>query len=155
MFRPPINRAMRVLDRSFFQKKIPISAARILDNRTISKCRTELQRSKDTLFIERLNNIQSDPTEPNVSLGKKCILLRPEVDDKGDSIERDRINNHVANAHLNIGDKKPWSTKVSELVNANLINVIPYELKIDYDYWTYRKLLATLLSQVFGPDALR
>lgn len=83
MFRPPINRAMRVLDRSFFQKKVPISAARVLDSKTISKCRSELLRSKDTLFVERLSNIQSDPLEPDVKLGKKCILLRPEINDKG------------------------------------------------------------------------
>lgn len=83
MFRPPINRAMRVLDRSFFQKKIPISAARILDNKTISKCRAELQKSKDTLFIERLSNIQPDPVEADAKLGRKCILLRPEIDEQG------------------------------------------------------------------------
>jgi len=83
MFRPPINRAMRVLDRSFFQKRIPLSAARVLDNKNISKCRSELQKSKDSIFIERLSNIQPDPTEPNTKLGKKCILLRPELDDKG------------------------------------------------------------------------
>ncbi|GAB7352774.1 hypothetical protein MBLNU459_g3121t1 [Dothideomycetes sp. NU459] len=119
MFRPPINRAMRVLDRSFFQKKVSVSAARILDNKTISKCRSELQRSKDTLFIERLSNIQPDPLEPDVKLGKKCILLRPEVDGKG--------------------DKHPWSPKVTELAKDNLINVIPYEVKLDYDYWTYHE----------------
>lgn len=83
MFRPPINRAMRVLDRSFFQKKVPISAARVLDSKIISKCRSELLRSKDTLFVERLSNIQSDPLEPDVKLGKKCILLRSEINDKG------------------------------------------------------------------------
>ena len=83
MFRPPVNRAMRVLDRSFFKKTVPVSAARILDNKTISKCRSELQRSKDTLSLERYTVIRPDPLEPDVKLGKKCILLRPQIDDKG------------------------------------------------------------------------
>lgn len=83
MFRPPVNRAMRVLDRSFFKKTVPVSAARILDNKTISKCRSDLQRSKDTLSLERYTVIRPDPLEPDVKLGKKCILLRPQIDDKG------------------------------------------------------------------------
>lgn len=137
MFRPPINRAMRVLDRSFFQKKISLSAARILDNKTISKCRTELQRGKDTLFLERLSNIQTDPTEPDAKAGRKCILLRPEIDDKGRSIVGGLGARYIA--YLRSGQKKPWSAKVTELTEANLISVIPYELQLDYDYWTYRK----------------
>lgn len=83
MFRPPVNRAMRVLDRSFFQKKIPVSAARVVDNKTISKCRSELFRSKDALLLERYQIVRPDPTESDAKAGKKCILLRPQVDDKG------------------------------------------------------------------------
>lgn len=86
MFRPPVNRAMRVLDRSFFQKKVPISAARILDNKNISKCRKELSHSKDALALERYQNVKPDPLEPDVKLGKKCILLRPQIDDKGSDL---------------------------------------------------------------------
>ncbi|KAL1302432.1 hypothetical protein AAFC00_002825 [Neodothiora populina] len=125
MFRPPINRAMRVLDRSFFRKSVPISAARIIDIKTISKLRSELQKSRDILFIDRLSNIQPDPVEENAKLGKKCILLRPQVDDKGEN--------------------KPWSPKVSELEDANLIKVIPYEVQLDYDYWTYHDIASAVL----------
>ncbi|KAI5212504.1 hypothetical protein E4T38_00512 [Aureobasidium subglaciale] len=72
MFRPPVNRAMRVLDRSFFQKKIPISAARVVDNKTISKCRAELFRSKDALLLERYQIVRPDPVESEAKVGKKC-----------------------------------------------------------------------------------
>jgi hypothetical protein len=84
MFRPPVNRAMRVLDRSFFQKKIPVSAARVVDNKTISKCRSELFRSKDVLRLERYQIVRPDPNEADAKAGKKCIVLRPQVDDKGE-----------------------------------------------------------------------
>jgi tRNA (guanine37-N1)-methyltransferase len=84
MFRPPVNRAMRVLDRSFFQKKIPASAARVVDNKTISKCRSDLFRSKDVLRLERYQIVRPDPNEADAKAGKKCILLRPQVDEKGE-----------------------------------------------------------------------
>jgi tRNA (guanine37-N1)-methyltransferase len=28
---------------------------------------------------------------------------------------------------------------VSELEKSNMINIIPYEVDLDYDYWDYRK----------------
>lgn len=125
MFRPPVNRAMRVLDRSFFKKKVPLSAARVLDIKKMSKLRLDLQKSKDILFVDRLSNIQPDPIEENAKLGKKCILLRPEIDDKG--------------------EKKPWSAKVAELTDAELIKVVPYEVNLDYDYWTYHDIASAVL----------
>lgn len=81
MFRPPINRAMKVLDRSFFKKKVSVSAARVLDVKSISKCRLELQRHKDVLSVPRISIIHPDPQDP--SSGRKCILLRPELKDDG------------------------------------------------------------------------
>lgn len=82
MFRPPVNRAMRVLDRSFFQKRIPISAARIEASKDISQCRNILQSSKDVLSIERYQTVQPDPADNGAS-GKRCILLRPQLDAQG------------------------------------------------------------------------
>lgn len=78
MFRPPINRAVRTLDRSFFRKTVLLTAARIFDNKNISKCRSELERSKDALQQDRLGSVHSDPDEGRANTGKKCILLRPE-----------------------------------------------------------------------------
>ncbi|KAH0371883.1 hypothetical protein KCU65_g1616, partial [Aureobasidium melanogenum] len=127
MFRPPVNRAMRVLDRSFFQKKIPASAARVVDNKTISKCRAELFRSNDVLRLERYQIVRPDPDEANAKAGKKCILLRPQVDDKGADY--------------------PWSRTVSELEKSNMINIIPYEVHLDYDYWDYQEIASAVLPQ--------
>ena len=79
MFRPPVNRAMRVLDRSFFQKSIPISAARIRDNKQISKYRAEL--GHDTLRLDRMLIVRHvrDPEGQEA----KALLLRPEVKQDG------------------------------------------------------------------------
>ena len=78
MFRPPINRAMRVLDRSFFQKRVPLAAARITEKKHIAKCRMELEN--DLLKLERVSVVKDDPVEKN----HKALLLRPEI--KSDSM---------------------------------------------------------------------
>ncbi|KAK4905951.1 hypothetical protein LTR28_000682, partial [Elasticomyces elasticus] len=118
MFRPPINRAMRTLDRSFFQKRIPISAARVHDPKNISKCRKELEHSREILQLERLSNVQPDPSERLVKAGGKCVLLRPEV------------------RH---DDVSTWSAKLSDLVRREMVGVVPFDLDLQYDYWTYRE----------------
>lgn len=79
MFTPPINRAMKVLDRSFFQKTVPTSAARIFNPKDISRCRNELDKSRDTLNMNRVQPIRPDPSEERAAKGGKCLILRPEV----------------------------------------------------------------------------
>lgn len=78
MFAPPVNRAMKVLDRSFFQRTIPASAARIFSPKDISRARTDLDRSRD-LLKSRLDTVRSDPDTAHASKGVKCLLLKPEV----------------------------------------------------------------------------
>lgn len=79
MFAPPVNRAMKVLDRSFFQKTVATSAARIFSPKDISPCRNDLEKSNDTLLMPRIQPIRSDPDQERAQKGGKCILLRPEV----------------------------------------------------------------------------
>ena len=64
---------MKVLDRSFFQKKVPLAAARILDKKHIAKLRTEL--GSDLLNLERVSSVKDDPKDQ----GSKALLLRPEI----------------------------------------------------------------------------
>ena len=79
MFRPPVNRAMRALDRSFFQKSVPLSAARIRDNKQISKYRTEL--GCDLLKLDRMQAIRS--VRDSEGHEAKALLLRPGVQPDG------------------------------------------------------------------------
>lgn len=75
MFRPPINRAMRVLDRSFFKKNIPLSAARIFDMKQIPKVRAEL--GQDLLHLDRLQSVQNVEISPGHVA--KALLLRTDI----------------------------------------------------------------------------
>lgn len=77
---PPINRSMRQLDRAFFRKTIPLSAAAIYDNRNISMIRQQLSRSHDVLSRGLCKAVVDDPSVKN----RKCIVLRPEVVDSSE-----------------------------------------------------------------------
>lgn len=81
MFRPPVNRAMRVLDRSFFRKTVPLSAAAVFKKSDISSARNELGKSKDLLMLPRLNAVRE--IRESEDLVRKCLLLREDVKHDG------------------------------------------------------------------------
>ena len=81
MFRPPVNRAMRTLDRSFFRKTVPISAAKIFKHSEISKVRKELSTSLDLLALPRLNSVR-DVQDPDGTT-RKALLLREDLKHDG------------------------------------------------------------------------
>ena len=80
MFRPPVNRAMRVLDRSFFKKTVPISAAAIFKTSDIANVRKELTKSRDMLVLPRLGSIREIKIN---DLVHKCLLLREDIKHDG------------------------------------------------------------------------
>ena len=82
--RPPVNRAMRTLDRSFFKSTLSISAARVFQNQHISQCRAELIKSKDITQLDRLDPIRNvDPLSDFTKSGQKCLLLRSDIKHDG------------------------------------------------------------------------
>ena len=81
MFRPPVNRAMRVLDRSCFQKRVPLSAAKVYDKTQISKLRSEL--GHDVLRLERFQCVQ--PIRGTKGEEHKALLLDPRIKPNGRS----------------------------------------------------------------------
>lgn len=84
LFRPPVVRsAAGVLDRALFSKTISISAARLMNNKIISKCRSQLTKSKEMLLEDRVAPIRSDPDPEFAAKGGKCLLLNPKVKHDG------------------------------------------------------------------------
>ncbi|KAF1839994.1 guanine-N(1)--methyltransferas-like protein [Cucurbitaria berberidis CBS 394.84] len=124
MFAPPINRAMKVLDRSFFQKTIPTSAARIFNSKDISRCRKELTASRETLQNSRLDPVRPDTDQERAQKGGKCLLLRPEV-----------VHN----------DRTTWSPKLRDLEQDGTLGVIPFQLNLDYDYFSYSEITSAII----------
>jgi len=80
LFRPPIIRsASAILDRSLFSKTIPVAAARIFNPKNISRIRSQLEKNRELLKLERITNVQSDPDPTFAARGGKCLLLKPEI----------------------------------------------------------------------------
>ncbi|KAM5434807.1 tRNA(m(1)G37)methyltransferase [Microsporum canis] len=127
MFRPPINRAMRILDRSFFKKTIPLTAATVFEPKNLGRIKDELVKSKDILNAPRLaaiRYVQNPTTEEDKS--KKCILLQEKV---------------------KANDAATWSPTIQQLVEAKSMELNPYDLHLDYDYWLYHDILASILPE--------
>ncbi|KAL6720775.1 tRNA(m(1)G37)methyltransferase [Lecanora helva] len=122
MFRPPVNRTMRKLDRPFFKKTIPTSAARVIEKREIARCRKVL--GHDLLKLDRMQAIKTVPGPQGEET--KALLLRPEIKPE---------------------DQATWSSRLVELVRSSQVEVIPYDLAIDYDYWTYYDIISSILPE--------
>ncbi|KAK0946592.1 tRNA(m(1)G37)methyltransferase [Friedmanniomyces endolithicus] len=142
MFRAPIHRGMRTLDRSKFKKTASLNAARVFDNKNISKLRSALERSKDALQQDRLGSVHADPDLERAKAGKKCILLRPGVASSRNSPDdANATDGHGAQ------NAKPYSPTLMELVQQQLIEIVPFSLQLDYAYWTYHDIITAILPE--------
>lgn len=81
MFRPPVNRTMRTLDRAFFRKVVPLSAAKVFQHSDISRLRNELIKSSDILAVPRVNCVRN--IEDTDGLVRKALLLREDLKHDG------------------------------------------------------------------------
>lgn len=77
MFRPPVNRAMRVLDRSFFRRTVPLSAATVFENNQIAKTRKRLDQSGELLNVPRIMPVRIAP-DIATAAGKDAVHQRKE-----------------------------------------------------------------------------
>ncbi|KAL5332983.1 guanine methyltransferase Trm5 [Aspergillus crustosus] len=123
MYRPPVNRAMRVLDRSFFKRTIPLSAATVLKMADISPVRNKLLASKDMFVLPRLASVKEIKKDGVV---RKGLLLK-------EGVKHD--------------DTATWSPTINELVNSGIAEIEPYELTLEYDYWNYVDIMAAVLPE--------
>ncbi|MCJ1434717.1 tRNA(m(1)G37)methyltransferase [Xylographa pallens] len=125
MFRPPVNHAMRVLDRAFFRKTVPLAAARVIEDDQISRCRTSL--GQDILHIDRISCVRSFPDDNSgEQWGRKALLLSP---------------------NIRPDDPSTWSSKLLELIEAKKVTITPYELNLSYDTWTYHDILSAIIPE--------
>lgn len=73
---------MRTLDRSFFRKTIPLSAARVFKASDISNVRKALAKS-DLLVLPRVNSVREVKEQDGSVL--KALLLKGEINVDGKS----------------------------------------------------------------------
>ncbi|WYZ34547.1 hypothetical protein EsH8_I_000823 [Colletotrichum jinshuiense] len=121
-FRAPLARAATSLDRSLFSKTLQLAAATVKDSKNISKYRKQLEKSNELLRLDRLDSCRPDPA----ASGLKCLLLRPGV--KADA-------------------PTTWGPVFQEGIKTGELDVVPYELQLDYDYWSYLDVMTSILPE--------
>ena len=136
MFGPPVNRAMRILDRSFFKKKIPLADARVFDKKAIAKYRSNLN--------SYLLNI--DPGVPIVRQDPylndlKILLLKPEIRPDSTFCPYNVVVLLCLSLFL---DPETWSSTLQELAKERQIAVAPYDLELSYEHWNYRTYVGSM-----------
>ncbi|KAI0842044.1 Met-10+ like-protein-domain-containing protein [Hypoxylon sp. FL0890] len=125
LIRPPVIRsALGVLDRSLFSKTVNLAAAAVAEKKNISVWRQKLQRDNTLLALERIRGVVPHPDQKLASQGTKCLLLDPKI---------------------KAGVPETWTPVIQEGVASSEIGVIPYDLSLDYDYWSYEDVMKSLL----------
>lgn len=82
MLRPPVNRAMRTLDKAFFKKEVLTSAARVPDLKQMSRILGSIKNSKDLCEHREFQNVRDENLvrSDDAAQGRaKCIVLHPKI----------------------------------------------------------------------------
>ncbi|RDA91491.1 hypothetical protein CP533_4568 [Ophiocordyceps camponoti-saundersi (nom. inval.)] len=127
LFRAPAAAlAATTLDRSLFCRSVPTAAASVRDNRLISKYRKTLIGTKELLMFEKFDPIAPDPDPALAAQGRKCFVLQP-----------------------NVNPTKPetWSPVLREASELGDLSLVPTEVKIDYDMWSYLDVIRAFLPE--------
>ncbi|KAI2629775.1 Met-10+ like-protein-domain-containing protein [Hypoxylon sp. NC1633] len=125
LLRPPVIRsALGVLDRSLWSKTVNLAAAAVADKKNISAWRQKLQGDNTLLAFERIPSVVPHPDQTLASQGTKCLLLDPKV---------------------KAGAPATWTPVIQDGVASKEIGVVPYDLSLDYDYWSYEDVMKSLL----------
>ncbi|KLU83648.1 tRNA (guanine-N(1)-)-methyltransferase [Magnaporthiopsis poae ATCC 64411] len=131
IFKPPIVRSAGRLNKALFDKTFNLAAAAVKEPKKIGPYQKALEKSKDLLRLPRLASICPDPDPALAAAGGKCILLRPGIS---------------ATA------PETWSEVLKEGVEQHDLNVVPYELKMGYDFWNSHEILSAVLPEDYADD---
>ena len=129
--RPPVLRTSTTLNKALFAKTVNLAAASVKENKNIAKYRKALDKNDDVLRASRLSPIVPNPDANLAAEGRKCLLLRPSISARS---------------------PETWGTVIQDGVRQEELEVIPYELKLDYDYWGYHDVLSSLLPKEMEDD---
>ena len=89
LFLPPVNRAMRVLDRSFFRKSMPLSAMIIMDPKKITSIKSKFEN--DLLKYNGVVAVKPVVSKPKIGGAEEIRLL----EDKQKLSESDTENGRI------------------------------------------------------------
>ncbi|KAG5976026.1 tRNA(m(1)G37)methyltransferase [Claviceps digitariae] len=126
LFRAPAARALKTLDRSLFLRNLPTSAACVREKKLISKYRKQLERTKEILLLDKLDPIAADPDDALAARGLKCLILKP---------------------NIKASVPETWSDELKDATRVGDVRVVPFELTIGYDMWSYLDVMRSILPE--------
>ncbi|UKZ62200.1 uncharacterized protein TrAtP1_003455 [Trichoderma atroviride] len=127
LFRAPAAaRAAKTLDRSLFSRTLPTAAASLKDNKLISKYRKQLEKTKEIFALDRFDVCAADPDAALAARGKKCLVLKP---------------------HIKPDVPETWSPILQEASKLGELKIVPYEVHIGYDLWSYLDVMRSILPE--------
>ncbi|CAM1507235.1 Fc.00g068760.m01.CDS01 [Cosmosporella sp. VM-42] len=126
LFRAPAARAAKTLDRALFAKTLSAAAASIAENRYISKYRKELEKTQEMLFLDKFDTVVPNPDPSLAAQGKKCLVLSPKIKP---------------------ASPETWSPILQEASQLGHLKVIPYDVEIGYDLWSYFDVMKSILPE--------
>ncbi|KAI5290224.1 tRNA(m(1)G37)methyltransferase [Ascosphaera acerosa] len=146
MFRPPVNRLMRTLDRSFFRKTVPMAAATVFDKRQIAPVKKALMKTDELCTAPRIIPVRPAPASGRTPEEGVIWDLRREK--MGGELRTDSdAKCLLLDEKVKANDKATWSPILQELVDKSTVQVQPYNLLLDYDYWTYDDIISAILPE--------
>ncbi|KAK9473144.1 Met-10+ like-protein-domain-containing protein [Dipodascopsis tothii] len=122
LFRPPVNRGMRVLDREFFRRSVPLAAARFADPRLIPTFSKQCQA--DILQLQGVPHVAATTVAGEAA---KVVRLAP---------------------HVRADDPSTLAESTRALLAAEpSITLEPHTLELKYGHWRADEILAAVLPE--------
>ncbi|CAE6434968.1 unnamed protein product [Rhizoctonia solani] len=118
---PPIDRSMRDLDRSFFKKTVPVTAAQIEARRTGELLKVPTLR-QHILDLPKITNVVRSNDGDDA---KRLLLL-----------------------DANSPDQVPLEVK--DYLNSQGAKLVSHSIELDYEYWTADQILRAVLPPDLG-----
>lgn len=134
---PPINRSMKVLDRSFFVKKISLCAIKFPNPRHISEFAKQYKnfilrvpRIPHVIKLDSSQPMGEKPLACDNGIITKCVLLTDTVTSPAEVSTK-------------------LSSEALEFLKETQAEIIPYEYVLNYDYWKAEDILRSVLPEEF------
>ncbi|TQV95875.1 tRNA (guanine-N(1)-)-methyltransferase [Cordyceps javanica] len=127
LFRAPAAaRAAKVLDRALFARTVPSAAVSVRENKLLSKYRKELELTKEIFILQNFQQVAPDPDPALAAKGNKCLVLK---------------------AHIKPQEPSTWSQELQEASRIGDLKVVPYNINIDYNLWSYVDVMRSILPE--------
>lgn len=139
-YKPPVNRSMRTLDRSFFVSKVPLCVVRFPDPKNISIFSKKFKES--ILRVPRIPHVvKLDQAEGSKRSDGKTLACDNGIVTKG-VLLTDTIRS-VEEARTQL------SPEAVSFLDETQAQILPYEYKMDYDFWKAEEILRAVLPEEF------